>query len=84
MKTFEEANKTVHKVSDQWHYPILISHGFEPITQEAVGFVRSYDYVNNSGEKIQCNTGCNSDYWSGLGGGGYWGALEPFLKEFNK
>jgi hypothetical protein len=64
--TFEEANKVVHKVEDQWHYPTLTAKGFIPETKTAVGFVRSYDYAHPKGHKIRCSTGANADHWEDL------------------
>jgi hypothetical protein len=82
MLTFEEANKAIHKVEDQWHHPILTRYGFTPLTKEATGFVRSYKYMHPSGIVVQCTTGSSSDYWAAsTGGRGYWSDLEPFLKQ---
>ena len=39
---FDKANQKIHKVEDQWHYPLMTKYKFEPITKEAVGFVRKY------------------------------------------
>lgn len=80
MSTFEEANQKVHKVEDQWHYPIMTEAGFVAETKEAVGFVRGYTYKHPSGETISCVTGVNADYWkSTVNGkevaGGYWESL---------
>jgi hypothetical protein len=81
--SFEEANKKVHKVEDQWHYPILTNHGFVPVDKEKVGFVRSYRYEKGD-HVIVCNTGASADYFSVKQGpkanGCYWGDLEPYLK----
>lgn len=84
MSTFEEANKTIHKVEDQWHYPIMTEAGFVAETKEAVGFVRGYTYKHPSGEAIRCNTGVNADYWSAFVdgkevAGGYWESLAKHL-----
>lgn len=38
MSTFEEADKKVHKVEDQWHFKYLTKYGFEPIDKEGIGF----------------------------------------------
>lgn len=79
---FTEANKIVHKVEDQWHYPILTKYGFVPVTLTSVGFVRSYTYTK--GElAIVCNTGVNADYWINKAANklGYWSDLEPHLKQ---
>lgn len=82
---FEESNKKVHPVEEQWHYPILTKFGFRPITKEGIGFVRSYDYEHPStGRRIRCATGYSSDYWRELPPGkdvqGFWSDLEPHLK----
>lgn len=79
---FERADKKVHPVESQWHYPILTKYGFQPLTKEAVGFVRSYEYDDTSGHKIKCTTGVNSDYWEDpkTKKSGYWSDLEPYLK----
>lgn len=80
---WEKANKKVHKVEDQWHYPILTKYGFKPETKEAQGLVRNYIY-KNEGTEIKCVTGASSDYWEvikGEKGGGYHGSLEVYLKE---
>jgi hypothetical protein len=82
MSTFEEANKTVHRVEDEWHYPIVTAGGFVPETKEGVGFVRSYTYRHPSGVTVTCNTGYSSDYWRSSGGDyGYWGSLESFVNK---
>ncbi len=84
---FEQADKKVHPVESQWHYPILTKYGFQPLTKEGVGFVRSYDYEHQSGKKIRCVTGSSADYWRVLPPGdemeGYWSGLEPYLKSLN-
>lgn len=85
--TFSEANQVVHPVETQWHYKYLTKYGFEPITKEGIGFVRSYEYQNNKGHKIRCTTGSNADYWSDettKQHGGYWASLEPHLEEITK
>lgn len=80
--SFNKANEKVHLVETQWHYAVLIKYGFKPLTYQAVGFVRSYDYVNESGRKIVCNTGLNADYWEDKQTKkvGYHSGLESFLK----
>jgi len=88
-RNFEEANKKVHPVEDQWHYPILTKYGYEPVTKEAVGFVRSYDYTHPATRHtIRCCTGYSSDYWRTVpflpeSKQGYWSDLEPYLKELS-
>ena len=80
-KRFNEADKKVHLVKDQWHYPIAIKYGFVPITMEAIGFVRSYQYEHPNGHRIVCATGYNRDYFEGISpkGCGLWSELEAFL-----
>lgn len=82
---FAKADKKVHKVEDQWHYPKLVNHGFEPIDKEGVGFVRSYRYQRGD-HIIRCTTGCNADYWKDetTGAGGYWSDLEPHLESLTE
>lgn len=78
---FEEANKAVHPVETQWHYPILTKHGFVPETKEAVGFVRAYIYKHEDGRVIKCSTGVSSDYWTDMATAkfGYWSDLEKYI-----
>ena len=78
---FAEADKAIHPVEKQWHYPKMTKYGYVPETKEAVGFVRKYVYVHpTTGNKVTCNTGVNADYWSAADGtGGYWSDLEPYL-----
>ena len=81
-KALNEADKVVHPVEKQWHYPIMIANGFEPVTKLAVGFVRRYEYKNKDGRRIACCTGCNSDYFNDMNNGhiGYCRELEIYLK----
>lgn len=76
----ETANKTVHPVEEQWHYPILTKYGFVPNTKEGVGFVRSYEYEHPNGRKVRCITGLSCDYWSDQENTGFWSDLEKWLK----
>lgn len=82
LERFNEANKTVHPVTTQWHYPIMIAAGFETKTPSGVGFSRSYTYEHPSGRVIVVTTGVNADYWNDQTTGkfGYWSALEPHVK----
>jgi hypothetical protein len=89
METLEDsinaADKIVHKVEKEWHYPIFTKYGYEPVEKEGVGFVRSYNYVHKErGNKIKWTTGVNADYWEGSGGWGYWADLEPYLKKLDE
>lgn len=80
---FEKGRKTVHRVEDQWHYPILLKYGFTALTKEATGFVRSYMYERGNHQiKVTTDLQCtNADYWEALPGPcGYWAGLEPYLK----
>lgn len=45
-----EADKIVHKVEEEWHYPIFTNYGYEPIEKEGIGFVRHYNYVHKEKE----------------------------------
>jgi len=81
VSNFEEANKKIHKVEDQWHYPILIKYGFKPVTKEGVGFIRQYIYAKGE-HRIVASTGVNSDHWCDKKTTecGYHAGLEPHLK----
>jgi len=83
LKKFNEADKKVHLVEDQWHYPIMIKYGFTPVTKTGIGFVRAYEYVHPSGHKVSVCTGYSANYFTGISpkGWGYCGDLEPFLKK---
>ncbi len=59
---FNEANKVMHPVETQWHYPIMTKYGFKPLTSSDNGFVRIYVY-EKEGKTITCHTGVTSDYW---------------------
>lgn len=81
-KAFEEANKRVHKVEDQWHYPILVEAGYEALNKEDVGFVRQYHYKHPAtGHEIMCCTGVSADYWMDRANKkqGLWAELTPHL-----
>ncbi|MFA6711214.1 MAG: hypothetical protein WCS33_00710 [Candidatus Caldatribacteriota bacterium] len=81
LEDFNKANEVEHKVENQWHYEILKRYGFKPNTLIAKGFVRSYEYENDEGFKIQGRTGASADYFiSQCGMSGFWSELEPFLK----
>jgi len=81
--TLQEADKTEHKVEDQWHYPILTAYGFEPIDKVKTGLVRSYKYKHKNGDIIEWTTGFNADYWDNRTNNarGYWGDLRPHLEK---
>jgi len=83
---FAAANKVVHPVETQWHYPKMIANGFVPQVQEGIGFVRSYTYTHEkSPVVVTTTTGASSDYWSSSdGSGGYWGTLEAYVKKINQ
>lgn len=79
---FEEANKAVHPVEKQWHFPIMTEAGYEPETMEAVGFVRHYFYEHpETGRRFKLCTGMNADYWVDVETKkqGYWTDLAPHL-----
>ena len=84
-KSFEEADKVVHPVEKQWHYPMLTKYGFEPEQREATGLVRKYTYTHPAGHRIVCSTGVSSDHWEDMNAkpwqGGYWRDLEPYLQK---
>jgi hypothetical protein len=81
MTTFVEANQVIHPVESQWHFPIMAKHGYIPVTKEAIGFVRSYKYINpTTNHSMTATTGPNADYWTDNEGGyGYWGSLDDHL-----
>lgn len=80
------ADKVVHKVEGEWHYPIMTKYGYEPITKEGTGFVRAYKYVHpQTKHEMTAHTGVSADYWrdpvnSSTTGKNYWADLEPHLK----
>lgn len=84
MTSFSEANKTVHKVEDQWHYTIMIKYGWIPDTLIGIGFVRTYNYYHPELPNVLAiTTGSRADYWSDTTvkeALGYWSKLEPYLK----
>ena len=80
---FNEADKRIHPVETQWHYPIMTKYGFVPVTKTGIGFVRSYKYEHPTTKHvITCNTGYHADYWEDS----YnkccplWKELEPYLE----
>lgn len=80
---FEEANKRVHSVEDQWHYETMVAAGFVAETKEAVGFVRRYRYSHPDGRKMVLCTGASADYWTDEQSGetGLWGALKSHVNK---
>lgn len=89
MSSFNEANQKWHSVENEWHYPMLIKHGFKPLNETAQGFVRKYEWVNDASRKLTYHVGTNHDYWTDSetfwpGGNTlkshFWLELEPFLK----
>ena len=87
MNNFSEANKKVHKVEDQWHYPIMQKYNWTPDTLTGIGFVRTYKYLHpKHSNVITVTTGSSADYWSDVtvkSIGGYWSSLEEYLKKLN-
>ena len=85
---FNRADKVIHKVEDQWHYPVMQKYGWISDTPTGIGFVRSYDYHHPSisiPNKITVTTGVHADTWlTGSGEGGYWASLEPYLKKLSQ
>lgn len=79
MTSFKEANKVVHKVEDQWHYPIMTKAGYEALTKEGVGFVRRYEYKKGT-HTVKCITGASSDRWEdNKRNFGFWSSLKENL-----
>jgi len=83
---FAEANKTIHPVETQWHYPTMTKYGYIADTQQGIGFVRTYDYHHpTSGHSMSVTTGYSADYFrddhNPMTGLGFWGDLEPHLKK---
>lgn len=71
-----------HNVEEQWHYSIAIAAGFIPVTKDAEGMVRSYQYRHPDGRELLCCTGVHADYWRMSDGGyGYWRTLETYLSK---
>jgi len=85
---FEEANKAIHPVEKQWHFPIMTKYGYEAVTKEGIGFVRSYTYRHPTMDRsMTVTTGASADYWDDPnpnGGHGYWSDLEPHLIKLNR
>lgn len=80
---FEKADQVVHPVTTQWHYPIMVKYGYEPISKEGVGFVRAYAYIHPDTQHIMTlHTGANADYWRDTKTDeiGYWKSLESHLQ----
>jgi hypothetical protein len=90
LERFNEADKIVHPVEGEWHYPILTKYDFIPVTQEGIGFVRSYLYQHiPTMRMMRLTTGVNADYWNEVKGGkdvafGYHGTLEEHLKKITQ
>jgi hypothetical protein len=83
----KNVHEVVHKVETQWHYPIMIKHGFQPKTLEVKGLVRSYEYEHpETKHRMIVATGVHCDYWSDLTAkaGGYWDTLESHIKHIEK
>jgi len=85
MMSMDEADKVEHLVEDQWHYPIMVKHGWMPITKVGIGFVRSYVYQRKE-HQIRVTTGVSCDHWSDQTNkaSGYWSDLEPHLVTLDK
>jgi len=81
---FSDADKKVHSVEDQWHYPIMTKYGYVALDKTGVGFVRSYKYEHpETKRRIIVSTGYSADYWNDKEDEafGYWTDLEPHLQE---
>ena len=87
--TIEDANKIVHPVTSEWHYPILIKLGFKPLTNSDIGLVRRYQYNHPlfPSKRVVYSIGVNADYWqlidekNGEEKFGYWSTLESSVLE---
>ena len=82
LKLFDEANQKVHSCFAQWHYPIMTAAGFECLTMNALGFVRSYRY-RRGGVVIRCCTGANAEYFvdESTQHTDYWSHLEDYVND---
>jgi len=84
LKRFAEADKKVHKVESEWHFPIMTKFGYKADTLEGIGFVRSYKYTHPvTSNKVTVATGVHADYFDAPDGHGYWADLEPYLKKIH-
>jgi hypothetical protein len=81
LERFNEANKIVHPVCTQWHYPIMIKFGYIAVNKTDIGFVRHYVYHHPTlDHKVTCSTGASADHWQdNKNHFGYWSDLEPRL-----
>lgn len=82
--TLNEADKVVHTVENESHYRFFAKFGFIPLTREAKGLVRSYEYKHpNIPNIIKYTIGAHADYWTDqlTQKGGYWPSLEMHLEE---
>lgn len=84
-EAIQQADRRLHNVENEWHYPILTAAGFEAKTKTGVGFVRCYQYVHLTGHIITVTTGVSRDYWHDktAKATGLWRELEPHLKRLN-
>ena len=83
LERFNKANEAIHKVEDEWHYPILVSGGFIPVNKTASGFVRAYFWEHPSGINFTFKIGANADYWRcSTGEGGYGSTLKDFILNY--
>lgn len=92
---FETANKVMHPVEKEWHYPVLARYGYTSPTPPQEGFVRAYFYNHPKGRIIRVNTGVSCDYWEDLTPEAMppsnyngrrlalWGELEPYLQKIH-
>jgi hypothetical protein len=71
----------IHPVDTQWHFPIMTRAGFVPVTREAKGLVRRYEYTRGDHVVVVC-TGLNMDYFVDmtLKKERIWSELEKHLK----
>lgn len=87
-EALNKADKHVHPVETQWHYPILTKYGYKANTKEGIGLSRSYTYQHPIQPPVKVTTGINGDYWESEDRGKYsywWSGLELYLKnKFDK
>lgn len=83
----DHLNEVIHPVTEQWHSPVMVKHGYVAETLEATGLVRRYVYVHPlTSCRIICCTGVHSDYWQDDESGitGLWATLDNHLTLLEK
>lgn len=84
---FTEAEKEVHRVEDEWHFPVLTLFNFQPIEKQTVGRIRVYHYKNETQNIIKAAFSYGAFYWKDkekYAGGVDLRSLEEHLKIFYK